>query len=67
MAWSTERRLHECLDAAREIGPEESKRIYAEENYRLYGVVGGCRTTPEKFRAYLQKRAEADRRAKHGR
>ena len=66
MAWAHERRTKDCLDAARKIGPEEAKRIYAEENYLRYGVVAACRTSPEEFRKYLEKRAAEDLRAKHG-
>ena len=54
------------LDAARMIGPEEARRIYEESNYRRYGVVGACRTSPQKFREYLERRAAEDLRAKHG-
>ena len=54
------------LDAARMIGPEEARRIHEESNYRRYGVVGACRTTPKGFRAYLERRAAEDLRAKHG-
>ena len=66
MAWSHERRTDEMLAAAREIGRDEAARIYEEENYRRFGVVAGCRTSPKKFREYLERRAEADLRAKHG-
>ena len=66
MTWPTGRTTKQMLDAARMIGPEEARRIHEESNYRRYGVVGACRTSPQKFREYLERRAAEDLRAKHG-
>jgi hypothetical protein len=52
--------------AIREISPAEAREIYQNLNYSKYGVVAACRTTPKGFRAYLERRAAEDLRAKHG-
>tara|TARA_R100000084_G_C4543128_1_gene96543 strand:- start:195 stop:476 length:282 start_codon:yes stop_codon:yes gene_type:complete len=65
--YAKDRRTDEMISAIREIPPDEARRIYEEINYKKYGVVAGCRTSPKNFRAYLERRAAEDLRAKHGR
>ena len=65
--WHNERTTKQMLDAAREIGPEEARKIYEETNYKRYGVVAGLRTSPQEFRQYMARRSAEDLRAKHGR
>lgn len=64
--YAKSRRTDEMIAAIREIGPDESRQIYEQLNYSKYGVVAGCRTSPKKFRQYLERRAAQDLRAKHG-
>ena len=67
MAWSNERRISECLANIREIPPAEAREIYLRQNFEKHGIVAACRTTPEGFMDYLERRAAADQHAKHGR
>ena len=53
------------LARARKFTPEEV-RAWHQGEVAKHGMVAACRTTPEKFAAYLAKRAEADERAKKG-
>ena len=55
-----------CADDVREIGPEESRQIYSELNYKRHGVVAAFKTSPEGFEDYMRRRAAADLQAKHG-
>tara|TARA_B100000459_G_scaffold47222_1_gene24707 strand:- start:445 stop:687 length:243 start_codon:yes stop_codon:yes gene_type:complete len=68
MAASRDKRMSQfCADDVREIGPEESARIWSEMNYKKHGVVAAFRTSPQKFEEYMRRRAAADQQAKHGR
>ena len=65
--YAKDRRADEMLANAREIGAEEAARIYSEDNYKKYGVVAAFKTSPDRFRDYMRRRAAADQQAKHGR
>jgi len=68
MAGAKDKRMSQfCADDVREIGPEESARIWSEMNYKKHGVVAAFRTTPQRFEQYMRRRAAADKQAKHGR
>ena len=58
-------RIDDMLARARKFTPEEV-RAWHQSEVRKHGMVAGLKTTPEKFAAYLAKRAEADERAKKG-
>ena len=55
-----------CADEVKEIGPEESARIWSELNYKKHGVVAAFKTSPQGFEEYMRRRAAADQQAKHG-
>ena len=63
---ATSNRTAKMKAAIREISPAEAREIYENLNYSNYGVVAACRTTPKGFRAYVERRAAEDLRAKHG-
>ena len=63
---ATSNRTAKMKAAIRKISPAEAREIYENLNYSNYGVVAACRTTPKGFRAYLERRAAEDLRAKHG-
>ena len=68
MAASRDRRISQfCADDVREIGPEESARIWSQLNYERHGVVAAFKTSPQGFEEYMRRRAAADLQAKHGR
>ena len=68
MAAAKDKRMSQFrADEVREIGPEESARIWSELNYKKHGVVAAFRTSPQKFEDYMRRRAAADLAAKHGR
>ena len=67
MAAAKDRRIGQFrADEVREIGPEESARIWSELNYKKHGVVAAFRTSPQKFEDYMRRRRAADQQAKHG-
>ena len=67
MAAPRDKRMSQfCADDVREIGPEESARIWSEMNYKKHGVVAAFRTSPQKFEEYMRRRRAADQQAKHG-
>ena len=68
MAAAKDKRMSQFrADEVREIGAEESARIWSELNYKKHGVVAAFRTSPQKFEDYMRRRAAADQQAKHGR
>ena len=67
MAAAKDKRIGQFrADEVREIGPEESARIWSELNYKKHGVVAAFRTSPQKFEEYMRRRRAADQQAKHG-
>ena len=60
-------RLDQMLARAREFTKEEVDAARFDHYLKKWGMVAGFKTTPEKFEAYMRKRAEEDRKAKGGR
>lgn len=59
-------RLDQMLARARKFTKEEVDAVRYDHNWQKWGMVAGFKTTPEKFAAYMRKRAEEDRKAKGG-
>ena len=58
-------RIDDMLARARKFTPEEV-RAWHQSEVAKHGMVAAFKTTPEKFAEYLNRRAEADERAKKG-
>ena len=58
-------RIDEMLARARKFTKEEVMAWHQAEVAK-HGMVAAFKTTPEKFAEYLNRRAEADERAKKG-